>query len=130
MNDNLLKTRDRYVLAALGCMVFGAVYECFSHQVYSGYMIFAFLFPLLMGVVPYTLLSDRDCPLRAGVVSRYLYNSGAAALTAGSVFQGVLEIYGTTSRLSGVYWAAGALLTVGGTGLFILENAERRRSEN
>ena len=44
------------------------------------------------------------------MLSRCLYDSGLAALTAGSVFRGVLEIYGTTSRLSAVYWICGTAL--------------------
>ena len=34
----------------------GAVYEHFGRGVYSYYMIYAFAFPLLMGVVPYSVM--------------------------------------------------------------------------
>ena len=51
------KTRDLFFAAAAGTMTFAVIYELFSHQVYSNYMIFAFLIPLLGGAVPYTLLS-------------------------------------------------------------------------
>lgn len=34
------------------CMIFAAIYEYFSHQVYSSYMIGAFLFPVALGIVP------------------------------------------------------------------------------
>ena len=34
-----------------------------------------------------------------------------AALTAGFIFTGVLQIYGTTNRLSAVYYAAAAVFT-------------------
>ena len=130
MKEILLKTRDRFARSALGCMAFAAVYECFSHQVYSPFMLLAFLFPLLMGVVPYAVLSGGAPSRSPGVMSRYLYNSGVAALTAASLFSGILEIYGTTSRLSGVFWAAGTLLAVGGAGMLAAERLERRRSRD
>jgi len=41
----------RYLLAALGCAVLSAVYECFSHGVCSVWMIGLFLFPLLLGAL-------------------------------------------------------------------------------
>lgn len=41
-----------YLLSALFCALFGAVYELFSHEVYSYSMIYAFLFPLAGGTLP------------------------------------------------------------------------------
>lgn len=42
------------------------------------------------------------------------YHSGIATLTVGSIFKGVLEIYGTTNQLIVVYWIAGfGLLFIG-----------------
>ena len=127
MKEDLIKARNRFAAAALGCLVFAAVYECFSHGVFSPFMLLAFLFPLLLGVVPCTLALDRP---GSGVLSLYLYGSGVVALTAGSLFQGILEIYGTTSRLSGVYWAVGLLLSAGGAGLYVLQRAEALRSRS
>ena len=37
---------------AVFCILFAAIYEAFSHQVYSLFMIGAFLFPVLLGIVP------------------------------------------------------------------------------
>ncbi len=67
-------------------------------------MLLAFLFPLLGGALPCALLMRTPRCAQPGVLSRCLYDSGLAALTVGSIFRGVLEIYGTTSRLSAVYW--------------------------
>ena len=119
----MIQERNRYLAAAVGTALFAAVYECFSHQVWSGFMIFAFLFPLLGGALPFTLLLKGDYrAVLPGTVSRCLYNSGIAALTAGSIFQGILEIYGTTNRLSSVYWITGTLLLLLG---LLLYRAER-----
>ena len=41
-----------YLTASVFCALFGAVYELFSHGVYSYWMIYAFAFPLLLGAIP------------------------------------------------------------------------------
>ena len=96
--------------AALFTAFFGAVYEHFGHGVYSYYMLYAFAFPLVMGVLPYTLmLIKRKYPSR---VFLNLWNSAIAALCVGSVFKGVLAIAGYTNRLVVVYPIAGIGLTL------------------
>ena len=50
--------------------LFGAIYELFSHDVYSYYMIYAFAIPLLMGVLPYeAMLVFNKYPGRFSVFS-------------------------------------------------------------
>ena len=88
--------------------LFAAVYEAFSHGVYSYFMLFAFAIPLVMGVLPYTLLLIKEkYPDR---IFLNLWNSAIAALSMGSVFAGVLAIYGTTNSLIIVYPIAGGVL--------------------
>ena len=113
-----------FLIASLFCMVFAAVYEDFSHQVYSGYMIFAFIIPLVGGALPFLMLAllGRRFPGRAAV---NLYNSGIAALTVGSIMLGVLEIYGTTNGLTDVYWLAGGAFAAAGILLYIVEGERR-----
>ncbi len=125
--SDILRLRNRFAAAAVGTALFAAAYECFSHQVYSPYMILAFLFPLLGGVIPYSLLLTGSARQRFGIPERCLYPSGIAVLTVGSLFRGILEIYGTTSRLSAVYWIAGASLLLSGLLFFLLG---RRRPRN
>lgn len=92
--------------------LFGAVYELFSHEVYSYFMIYAFAVPLMLGVLPYTLLLiSRKHPGRAAL---NLWNAGIAVLSVGCAFRGVLDIYGTTNSLTVVYPAAGSLLLASG----------------
>ena len=113
MKKELLQIRDRWLLATVSTVFFAAVYECFSHQVYSRAMILAFLYPLLGGLLPATLLMMK-AELQPGEWARSLWGAGIASLTLGSLFRGALEIYGTTSRLSTVYPVLGwALLALG-----------------
>lgn len=114
-----LKTARAYLAAALFCGLFSFVYEQFSHGVYSHYMVYLFLFPLLGGALPFGLawlLNGRFFP---GRLSFNLYNSGVAALAVGSCLSGVLEIYGTTSDYVIVYWIAGAALSASGLLCFL-----------
>jgi hypothetical protein len=53
--------------------------------------------------------------------SRCLYASAIAALTAGCLFRGILEIYGTTSRLSKIYWLGGSGLLLIALGVYGIE---------
>ncbi len=119
------KLRDRYAAAAAVCLGFAFVYELFSHGVYSPFMIFAFLVPLLLGAVPSAILGGVPARKLPGTATRRLYHSGVAALTAGSLFRGVLEIYGTTSRLEAVYWAFGTLMVLSAAGMYLVERWER-----
>ena len=101
-----------YLLSALLCAIFGAIYELFSHEVWSCFMLCAFTLPLLLGAIPFFLLRMRGKPFPGRAAD--LIHAGVAALTVGSILQGVLEIYGTSNPLTAVYWAAGGvLLSVG-----------------
>jgi hypothetical protein len=100
-------------------VIFAFIYEQFAHGVRSKPMMYAFLYPLLMGVIPALALSRvrglRKVPyaslVRGGV---NLFVSGIAALTMGSVATGVVEIYGTTNRLLKYYSIVGwPLLGIG-----------------
>ena len=55
--------------------------------------------------------------------------SGIAALTVGSIFRGVLEIYGTTNRLVIVYPVVGGTLLAAGLILFSMRQAVVARAD-
>lgn len=130
-----------HLSAALFLALYGAVYEHFSHGVFSYYMIYAFMIPLAPGAALYLWMAaaagkkleraqeaavpnettdgaykDRGLPADAGTdliclpgsFSLRTWDYGIAVLAVGSVFQGVLEIYGTTNRLSIIYPVVGA----------------------
>lgn len=90
----------------------GFVYEQFSHGVYSGFMVYAFLPPLVLGSCPLLILALRGKVLPGRWCVR-LYHWGIIVLTVGCLFQGALEIYGTTSRLVMGYWIAGGVCLAG-----------------
>ena len=129
MNITYRKLRDRYAAAALGCLLFAFVYELFSHGVFSPFLLFAFALPLFLGAAPAVILGTAPAAMQPGTVSRNLYHSGLATFTTGCLFRGVLEIYGTTSRLEAVYWAAGTLLLLAAVGMYLAEREERRAAE-
>lgn len=90
--------------------LFGAVYEFYSHEVYSLNMIYAFALPLILGTLPGLLFTVSSRPARIPAYGAGFWNAGVAALTVGSLFQGVLEIYGTTNRFVIIYPAVGGVL--------------------
>lgn len=115
-----------YTLAAAGTAVFGAVYECFSHEVYSPFMLYAFLVPLLLGAVPY-LIAAKRCVRMPPRRAAEAYSGAVLLLTLGSVMKGVLDIYGTTNRLLLLYPACALALLLLAAALFAIE---RRRTKN
>ncbi|MGI6205330.1 MAG: hypothetical protein ACOYJI_01685 [Anaerovoracaceae bacterium] len=124
------KTAMRYLVATLLVLVFGLIYEHFSHGVYSGYMVFAFAFPLIGGFLPFLGMALAEMPTVKGTFHT-LYDFGIASLTTGSIVQGILEIYGTTNHLTSYYWIVGAvMMIVGIIGSFAQRSIERKKNEN
>ncbi len=113
----LLKTHLMFnVIGVIFLALFGAIYELFSHGVYSYHMIYAFCFPLVMGVLLYAVLILKGKYPRKSFLN--VWNTSIATFSIGSVFQGVLEIYGTSNPLVIVYPAAGLILM--GLGIIML----------
>lgn len=106
----LLVTARTGLYAALFTAFLGGVYEHFSFGVYSFFMLYAFLVPLVLTTLPFLLMSLKRQPPVLSLTARRLWHTGTAALTAGCVFRGVLDIYGTDSALTKIYWIAGGLL--------------------
>ncbi len=101
-----------YLIVTALCAILGAVYELFSYEVYSYFMLYAFAFPLCGAFLYliYTLLPESSLP---GCFDRLLGHAGIATLTIGSFMTGVLEIYGTTNLLVMTYWILGGVLLLG-----------------
>lgn len=107
-----------YLIIALFFVIFGAVYEIFSHEVYSYHMIYAFVYPLAGGCLVYNLIAKfgKKYP---NTLTQNIYNSGIATLTIGSIVQGIIEIYGTTNECVGVYFFVGTAMVLTGCILYI-----------
>ena len=111
-----------YLSITVFSALFGAVYELFSHGVYSYFMIYAFAFPMLLGVLPFFGMWKRRKAF-PGLLAAQLIHAGLAALCIGSIVQGIIEIYGTENVLINVYWIVGGMLTAAGWLLAVLRKA-------
>ena len=107
-----LVTAFVYLLITLFLVLFGAVYEHFSHGVYSFFMAYAFVFTLVGGVLPFFAMGLFGYSRYPALWIRNLYHCAIATLTTGSIVTGILDIYGTTNRLIFCYWIIGAGLLV------------------
>lgn len=125
-NRKAIKVTLVYFAVSCFCALFGALYELFSHEVYSLYMIYAFVFPLVGGSLPfavYALTGTKYPP----AIARNLYHAGIATLTVGSIVRGVLEIYGTTNALSRLYWFVGAGFVIAGVAVGFIQSVLSRK---
>lgn len=126
----LLRNALIYTIVSVFCAFAGAVYEHYSHGVYSYYMIYAFGFSLAGGVLPSLILLSMKKPKLPNTYSRYFYHSAISVFIIGSIFKGVLDIYGTGSRLLKPYLIAGiALLILALICVFFKEKNEEKETE-
>ena len=110
-----MKKTIRYLFLSVLIFVFSQIYEYFSHGVYSNYMLYAFLIPFLGLALPSFLLHSLKKSLPAN--SCFLWKCGIATLTVGSIYKGILEIYGTNGYFEFPYLFLGAGLCI--TAIFI-----------
>lgn len=106
-----------YLLVSIFCLIFSTIYEHYSHEVFSNYMQYMFLIPLIGGCIPFGFLFLVPRLVLPNSISRVLYGSGIAFLSVGSCLKGVFDIYGTTSDYIPYYLVAGMLLI--GIGLIV-----------
>ena len=110
-----------YLIISIFTAFFGAVYEVFSHGIYSYYMIYAFAFPLVFGVLPFLLITLIPRCAIPSYASRSCLHAAVATATVGSIIQGVLDIYGTDSMLVIIYAYASALLFTASMVLYFVQ---------
>ena len=99
----------KYLAASVIIAAAAAVYGLFSHGVYSYFMIYAFMIPLLGGALPHLYAamkitdtyaeSENETGPAKIIDAKDTQLAIIATLTAGSLLKGVLDIYGTTNRL-------------------------------
>lgn len=97
-----------YLLVSAITLIFSLVYAQFSHNVYSPYMQYAFLIPLVLGGGGTLLLAKLK--IKVASKKKIIYRLLVATILVYSIIRGVLEIYGTTNSLLNVYLIASAFL--------------------
>ena len=108
-----------YAVESIVVLIIGAVYELFSHQVYSPFMYLMFMIPLLLGVLPNLAARILDKSFITSKDARATYKLGILTLIFGSFLKGVLEIYGTRSVYPILYLPVAGLLLIVALGLEI-----------
>lgn len=104
-----LRSGLRYLTASLIIALAAAVYGLFSHGVYSYYMTYAFMIPLLGGAIPNLNAALNSAAAAEGIKkgslltkireSKNIQIAVIVTLTVGSLLKGALDIYGTTNKL-------------------------------
>ena len=128
-SNKLLRAVLINVAVASFCALLGAIYEHYSHGVISYFMIYAFAPSLVFGaLVPLVIkVAGKKYP---HPTASWFWNAGIATLTVGSIFYGVIEIYGTTNRLSIVYPVVGGIMLLVGAASYFLLPGEKKTDEN
>ena len=127
-------------LTTVFVFVFAKIYGIFSHGVSSAFMSYAFLLPLSLIFFPKLLNLCTGNRLWNGSLKRkeeegeknlflsslasFLWKSGVAVLTVGSLYKGVLDIYGTSGSFEWIYLVVGIVtLAVGGISALLAKKA-------
>jgi len=115
-------------LITIFVFAFAQIYGLFSHGVYSAFMSYAFLLPLTLIFLPKLLnlctgnrlwngtleTEEGEKKLFLSSLASFLWKSGVAVLTVGSIYKGVLDIYGTSGTFEWIYLVVGILALVSG----------------
>lgn len=118
-----------YIGVVIFCILFGIIYEMNGHGVISYFTLLGFLFPLGLGLIPYSLLYLFKLDIGPGMYTSYAYNAGVATLTVGSYFTGMLEIYGTTRDVYVIiYFAVGSILLITGIVFYIISLIKSKKN--
>ena len=111
-----------YASASLLCLIFSLIYGIFSHDVTSPYMTYLCLFPLILGVIPFSFLAFvKKIPLPQ-MTELNLYGSGVGAVTLSSGMKGIFEIAGTGSFLQTILMYIGSILILAGTAVYLIHS--------
>ena len=93
--------KTKFIIITLVTLAFSRIYNIFSHDVHSLYMTYAFIIPLLLGILPNLKIKTNK-----------VYNASVITLTIYSLMRGFLEIYGTTNNLISIYLYISIILLI------------------
>ena len=117
LDINDLKNENKFIIGfSVFVLIFGIIYEMFSHGVISYYMIFAFLIPLINFLINTNFISSN---IKINKLSKNLFSMSICSFTFLSIIKGVLDIYGTTNNLIFIYLIVGLILLVTSIILFV-----------
>ena len=117
--DDYKKNARIYIFITMFVFIFSYIYEIFSHDVYSLYMMLSPLIPLILGVLVNYILYFINTNLKISNLNSNIHNSIVIALTLYCILNGVLEIFGTTNSLVYLYIYISILLAILNVILFI-----------
>lgn len=110
LDINDLKRENIFIIGfSIFTLVFGIIYEMFSHGVISLFMILAFLIPLINLITNIIFINRK---IKITKLSKNFFSMSIYTFTFFSVIKGVLDIYGTTNNLIIIYLIVGILLLV------------------
>lgn len=104
INKVAIKTAIVYLIASVLVLAFSLVYSIFSHEVYSNYLSYAFLYPLIGGFCVYFGVHFTK------FFSKWpynFYNAGIATITVGSILAGINEIAGADTLYYLIFFYVG-----------------------
>lgn len=126
-------------LTTVFVFVFAKIYGIFSHGVSSVFMSYAFLLPLSLIFLPKLLNlctgnrlwngsldteEEEGKKIFLSSLASFLWKIGVAVLTVGSLYKGVLDIYGTSGSFEWIYLVVGIVtLAVGGISALLAKKA-------
>ena len=117
LDINDLKNENKFIIGfSIFILIFGIIYEMFSHGVVSYYMIFAFSIPLIDFLINTIFINSK---IKENKRSKNLFSMSICTFTFLSIIKGVLDIYGTTNNLIFVYLIVGLILLVTSIILFV-----------
>ena len=132
MLDINITKREMYkhFIVSIFFLIFGFIYEIFSHEVYSMYMIYAFIIPLVFGFTLYLVIYKMELNKYLNELGMKLYDLSLITFTIGSIMKGVLEIYGTTNKLVSIYLKVGIILMIVSFLLNIIYYVKKKAGKN
>ena len=117
---------------AIGCgcgaafaALFGAIYEHFSHSVYSYFMIYAFVPLFVMSLVYVYFGAFGKVPPRRA--ARNLFTAAAGCTCVGMTAKGVVVIFGSTNRLLPIYIVIAGVTFLAAIGAYVTDRAKAKQ---
>lgn len=101
-----------YLVLSAFAVVVSTVYGLFGHGVYSNYMTWMFLYPLIGGALFFFVIHiamPHIIKFSGYRIFFNSYNSAIAVMSFGSFLKGILEIAGTESPYTIYFYVAGGM---------------------